>query len=74
MNTSPERSRRRRDKLRDAGLRSVQIWVPDTSAPGFAAKCRHRCESIAAAEKTAAARTEIEFWERATADAWNDLN
>jgi hypothetical protein len=30
--------RRRRDKLRAMGLRPLQIWVPDTKAPGFAAE------------------------------------
>jgi mRNA interferase MazF len=40
--TGAERVRRRRDKLRAAGLRPVQIWVPDTSAPGFAEECRRQ--------------------------------
>jgi hypothetical protein len=71
--TSAERVRRRRDKMRAAGLRPVQIWVPDTRAPGFAAECRRQSELIAAAERTDAARTETEFWERVSADAWDDL-
>ena len=29
---------RRRAKLRAMGLRPVQIWVPDTRVPGFAAE------------------------------------
>ena len=33
------RVRKRRDALRAAGLRPVQIWVPDTRRPGFAAEC-----------------------------------
>ena len=32
------RVRKRRDALRAAGLRPVQIWVPDTRRPGFAAE------------------------------------
>jgi Protein of unknown function (DUF3018) len=71
--TSAERVKRRRDKMRAAGLRPVQIWVPDTSAPGFAGECRRQCELIAAAEKTDEGRAEAEFWERAGADAWDDL-
>lgn len=35
--------------MRLAGLRPVQIWVPDTRAPGFAAKCR-QARAIAAAD------------------------
>jgi hypothetical protein len=71
--TSAERVRRRRDKMRASGLRPVQIWVPDTSAAGFAAECRRQCALIARAETSAAAREETGFWERASADTWNDL-
>jgi hypothetical protein len=71
--TSAERVRRRRYKMRAAGLRPVQIWVPDTSAPSFAAECQRQCELIAAAERTDAGRTDTEFWERVRADTWDDL-
>lgn len=37
---SGERVRRHREKLRAAGLRPVQIWVPDTRRRGFAEECR----------------------------------
>jgi len=56
-----------------AGLRSIQIWVPDTRAPGFAAECRRQCELLAKAGKTGEAWAETSSWERATADAWDDL-
>ena len=36
-----------RRRMRAAGLRPVQIWLPDTHAPGFAAKCRAQAEAIA---------------------------
>ena len=36
-----------RDRMRAAGLKSVQIWVPDRKAPGFAAKCRRQAIAIA---------------------------
>lgn len=38
-----ERVRKHRDALRAAGLRPVQIWVPDTRRPAFAAQCRRQC-------------------------------
>jgi hypothetical protein len=38
----PERVRRHRAGLRAAGLRPVQIWVPDTRRDGFAAECRRQ--------------------------------
>ena len=71
--SSAERVRRRRDKMRAAGLRPIQIWVPDTRSPGFAAECRRQYEAIAKAEQTDAGRAESEFWERVSADAWDDL-
>ena len=71
--TSAERVKRRRDKMRAAGLRPVQIWVPDTRAAGFAAECRRQCELIADAETTDARRAETDFWEWVSADAWDDL-
>lgn len=46
-----ERVQRRRDVLRAAGLRSVQIWVPDTCRPGFAAECRRQAALVVAADR-----------------------
>jgi hypothetical protein len=71
--TSAERVKRRRDKMRASGLRPVQIWVPDTRAPVFAAECRRQCELIAKAESSDEHRAETEFWERVSADTWDDL-
>ena len=61
IGTGAERVRRRRDKLRAAGLRPVQIWVPDTRAAGFAAECARQVQVIRDAE-TAESRTEDEAW------------
>lgn len=71
---SAERVKRRRDKMRAAGLRPIQIWVPDTTAPGFAEEARRQSLAIAARDQTQAAQAEWEFWERATADIWDDLD
>jgi hypothetical protein len=35
-----------RQRLRAAGLRPVQIWVPDTRRPGFAEECRRQSLSL----------------------------
>jgi hypothetical protein len=40
--TGAQRIKKHRDKLRRSGLRLVQMWVPDTRAPGFAAECRRQ--------------------------------
>jgi hypothetical protein len=49
--TSSARTRRYRDELRRRGLRPVQVWVPDTRAPGFAEQARHECELINEADR-----------------------
>ncbi len=36
------RVQKHRQALRAAGLRPIQIWVPDTRRRGFAAECRHQ--------------------------------
>jgi hypothetical protein len=45
-----QRVRKRRDAMRAAGLRPIQIWVPDTRRPGFAAECRRQSGLVAAAD------------------------
>ena len=42
-----ERVQKHRSSLRMAGLRPVQIWVPDTRQPGFAQECRRQSRLIA---------------------------
>ena len=44
------RVRKRRASLREAGLRPVQLWVPDTRRPGFAEECRRQARLAAAAD------------------------
>ena len=58
--TGAERVRRRRDKLRAAGLRPVQIWVPDTRAGGFAEECARQARRVRDSERDAGS----------DADAW----
>ena len=61
-----ERVQKRRDAMRKAGLRPIQIWVPDTRRPGFAEECRRQC-LIAAQADTADPGLE-EFMDAALAD------
>ena len=44
------RVQKHRDALRRAGLRPVQIWVPDTRRPSFAAECRRQSRLVAQAD------------------------
>ena len=46
--STAERVQKHRDALGAAGLRPVQIWVPDTRRLGFAAECRRQSLSLAA--------------------------
>jgi hypothetical protein len=46
-----ERVQKRRDTLRAAGLRPVQIWVPDTRRPGFTEECRRQSALVAKADQ-----------------------
>ena len=45
-----EKQSRYRAGLRSQGLRPVQIWVPDTKAPGFAAECRRQARLLNASQ------------------------
>jgi len=40
--TVKERVNSHRDRLRRAGFKTVQIWVPDVKSPGFAAECKRQ--------------------------------
>lgn len=46
-----KRVQKRRDALRAAGLRPVQIWVPDTRRPGFADECKRQAALVAETER-----------------------
>jgi Protein of unknown function (DUF3018) len=45
-----DRVQKRRQVLRAAGLRPLQIWVPDTRKPGFAEECRRQARRVAEAD------------------------
>ena len=66
-----ERVQKRRAALRAAGLRPVQIWVPDIRRPGFAAECRRQAALVAEADRSDtdmhafmdAALTDLDEWQ-----------
>jgi hypothetical protein len=59
--TGAQRVQRRREKLRAAGLRPVQIWVPDTRAVSFAEECDRQARLIRESE-TPESRARDEAW------------
>jgi len=61
-----KRVQKRREALRAAGLRPLQIWVPDTRKPGFAEECRRQSRRVAKADE--ADRGLQDFMDAALAD------
>lgn len=47
VSSSRVKVRAHRARLRAQGLRPVQIWVPDTRSPKFAAEAQRQCRLIA---------------------------
>ncbi len=45
------RVQKHRLSLRNSGLRPIQIWVPDTQAPGFLEECRRQSALVAIADR-----------------------
>lgn len=45
--SSREKVRAYRQRLRKQGLRPIQIWVPDTRAPGFAEEAHRQSLAVA---------------------------
>jgi len=44
------RVQKHRSRLRMAGLRPIQIWVPDTRRLGFAEECQRQSQLVARAD------------------------
>ncbi|MBU6468136.1 MAG: antitoxin MazE family protein [Betaproteobacteria bacterium] len=60
------RVQKHRNSLRSAGLRPVQIWVPNTRRPGFTEECRRQTCLIAESDM---ADTDLqEFIDKAKTD------
>jgi hypothetical protein len=45
--TSREKVRAHRDRLRQQGLRPLQIWVPDVRSPSFKKQARRQSRAVA---------------------------
>ena len=59
---------RSRTNLREAGLRPVQIWVPDTRKAGFAEECRRQSRLL---QEDPQEREILDWLERvADTDGW----
>lgn len=66
------RFQRHRDALRKAGLRPVQIWVPDTRRPHFAEECRSQSRLVAQADLADTKMRQFMNEALADVDGWTD--
>lgn len=48
--TVNSRVQKHRMALRAAGLKPIQIWVPDTQRPGFKQECQRQSQLVAQAD------------------------
>jgi hypothetical protein len=55
-----------------AGLRPVQIWVPDTRRPGFAEECRRQCQLVSQADSADTAMQQFMDEALADVDGWTE--
>ena len=70
--TGAQRVEKRRAALRAQGLRPIQIWVPDTRAPGFAEECARQAAIVDAANR--ADPELMQFMDAAAADLAEHLD
>lgn len=67
--TANNRARQYRQRMRAQGFRQINLWVPDTHAPDFAATCRQQSRLAATSDRSEgildeldAALEDIEGW------------
>ena len=66
------RVQKHRDALRMAGLRPVQIWVPDTRRPGFDKECHRQCGLAAQADMADADLQHVMDEALVNVDGWSE--
>ena len=59
-NSSRDKVRAHRERLRKQGLRPIQIWVPDVRARSFKAEAHRQAAAVAASEHAADYQTFID--------------
>ena len=55
-----------RARMRAKGMRLVQLWVPDTNAPGFASEARRQSRSLLKGKAAKEERKVMEWLEAVT--------
>jgi len=46
MGPTKKRAKHNEERLGAAGLKPIQLWIPDPQTPGFAEECRRQSMSI----------------------------
>jgi hypothetical protein len=67
--SSREKVREHRLRLRAQGLRPIQMWVPDTRAPAFRKEARRQMAALAAGAGEAADQA---FVDAASQELWDE--
>lgn len=67
-----DRVRKHRDALHAAGLRPVQLWVPDTRRPDFDLECRRQRILARQADKKDSEIQQLMGEAAADLDGWTD--
>jgi len=65
--SSREKVRAHRERLRQQGLRPIQIWVPDVSSPAFAKEAHGQSRAVA---RSAQEKEDQDFID--SISAWDD--
>jgi len=68
MASTPDRVRQYRQRLRQQGLRPIQIWVPDVNAPEFVREAHRQSALVAASDQD---RDDQAFVDAVSSD-WDD--
>lgn len=66
------RVQKHRNSLRSAGLRPIQIWVPDTRKLGFAEECARQSSVVAQSDSTDEAIDHLLNESARDIDGWTD--
>ncbi|MEK8085869.1 antitoxin MazE family protein [Aquabacterium sp. A3] len=66
------RVQKHREALRMAGLRPVQIWVPDTRRPHFTEECQRQSRLIAQADQADDSLSALMDEALADLDGWTE--
>lgn len=68
MASTRDRVRKHRQRLRQQGLRPIQIWVPDVNAPEFVREAHRQSALVAASDQD---RDDQAFVDAVSSD-WDD--